>query len=203
MSVTKYKSRFIEMFDGTVFPSTTAEDACSTIVDCPHSTPSYEGEDLIYPAIRTSEISNGDIDWTTMRYVSHKEYIERTRRLTPLPGDIVYAREGTYGDCVILPAEKHFCLGQRTMLFRPNPDKCVPIYLHNALRSADVRRQADVSNAGSTVPHVNVGDAKKFTFPLPPLELQNEFAAFIEQLDKSKVICNKLYKEVEFLQFRM
>ena len=186
-------SRFSELFNETVFPSTTAEDACSTIVDCPHSTPSYEGENLIYPAIRTSEISNGDIDWTTMRYVSHKEYIERTRRLTPLPGDIVYAREGTYGDCVILPAEKHFCLGQRTMLFRPNPDKCVPIYLHNALRSADVRRQADVSNAGSTVPHVNVGDAKKFTFPLPPLELQNKFAAFIEQLDKSK-LADQIYE---------
>lgn len=184
-------SRFSEMFDGTVFPSTTAEGACSAIVDCPHSTPSYEGEDLIYPAIRTSEISNGDIDWTTMRYVSHKEYIERTRRLTPLPGDIVYAREGTYGDCVILPPEKYFCLGQRTMLFRPNLDKCVPIYLHSALRSANVRRQADASNAGSTVPHVNVGDAKKFTFPLPPLSLQNEFAAFIEQLDKSKVIGEK------------
>ena len=49
-----------------------------------------------------------------------------------------------------------------------------------------LKKQADESNAGSTVPHVNVADAKKFYFPLPPLELQQQFAAFVEQTDKSK-----------------
>ena len=121
-----------------------------------------------------------------MKYVSREECRDRNKRLTPKRGDIVYAREGTYGDCVILPNGYDFCLGQRTMLFRPNYDLITSEYLHQALRSDNVKRQADISNAGSTVPHVNVADAKEFSFPLPPLELQNTFGDFVAQVDKSK-----------------
>ena len=42
-----------------------------------------------------------------------------------------------------------------------------------------------------TQPNLNTGIMKKFVQIVPPLELQNEFAVFIEQLDKSKVIGEK------------
>lgn len=192
------KARFVELFSGT-YKEVSTEDICSEIVDCPHSTPKYDEDNLIYPAIRTSEIQNGSISWNSMKYVGAVEYENRIKRLKPVGGDVVYAREGTYGDCVILPNEYEFCLGQRTMLFRPNYRICTSAYLHAALRSDAVRKQADESNAGSTVPHVNVADAKKFHFPLPPLELQNQFAAFVEQVDKSKVAVQKSLDEAQLL----
>ena len=192
------KARFVELFSGT-YKEVSTEDVCSEIVDCPHSTPKYDEDNLIYPAIRTSEIQNGSISWNSMKYVGAVEYENRIKRLKPVGGDVVYAREGTYGDCVILPNEYEFCLGQRTMLFRPNYRICTSAYLHAALRSDAVRKQADESNAGSTVPHVNVADAKKFHFPLPPLELQNQFAAFVEQVDKSKVAVQKSLDEAQLL----
>ncbi len=193
------KSRFAELFEQG-FPMTTADMVCSAIVDCPHSTPKYDGSDLNFPAIRTTEIKNGQIEWSSMRYVSHSEYLERTKRLIPESGDIVYAREGIYGDCVILPEGEKFCLGQRTMLFRPNRKKCTSFYLHQALRSDAVKRQADKSNAGSTVPHVNVTDAKKFSFPLPPMKLQMEFTSFILQVNKSKLAMKESLKKLEILK---
>ena len=180
------KARFVELFSET-YEEVSAEDVCSEIVDCPHSTPKYDEGELIYPAIRTSEIQNGSISWNSMKYVGAIEYEKRIKRLKPVRGDIVYAREGTYGDCVILPDEHEFCLGQRTMLFRPNYKICTSAYLHAALRSDAVKKQADESNAGSTVPHVNVADAKKFHFPLPPLELQQQFTDFVIEVNKSKV----------------
>jgi type I restriction enzyme S subunit len=192
------KARFVEMFNDK-YTIVTADEVCDVIVDCPHSTPKYEGDNLVYPAIRTSEIKEGAIDWSSMKYVSYYEYLERTRRLVPVAGDIVYAREGTYGDCVVLPKGFDFCLGQRTMLFRPNVQQCTSAYLHQALRSDEVKRQADESNAGSTVPHVNVADAKKFKFPLPPMELQQQFAAFVAQVDKSKVVTQKALDETQTL----
>lgn len=190
------KSRFVEMF-GEENKYTTAEKACNTIVDCPHSTPRYTGQDKIYPSIRTSEIKNGQIDWTTMLYVDIEEYESRTKRLKPMPGDIVYAREGTYGDCVILPEHHKFCLGQRTMLFRPDYSICTSEYLHQALRSNAVKRQADESNAGSTVPHVNVADAKKFTFPLPPLAKQKTFSVTMQKTNQIK---NHINRSLEWLE---
>ncbi len=182
----------MEMFSGT-YEDVLAENVCSEIVDCPHSTPKYDEEKLIYPAIRTSEIQNGTIFWSSMKYVGIVEYEKRTKRLKPAGGDIIYAREGTYGDCVILPNENKFCLGQRTMLFRPDYKICTSAYLHTALRSDSVKKQADESNAGSTVPHVNVADAKKFHFPLPPMELQQQFSDFVRATDKSKIVAETEY----------
>lgn len=179
------KARFVEMFGGA-YSVVIAEDVCEKIVDCPHSTPQYNERELKYPAIRTSEIQDGQIEWSSMKYVGINEYQRRIKRLIPEAGDIVYAREGTYGDCVILPEGYHFCLGQRTMLFRPNYKLCNSEYLHAVLRSAAVKYQADMSNAGSTVPHVNVSDAKRFHFPLPPLPLQNAFATFVHEVDREK-----------------
>jgi type I restriction enzyme S subunit len=50
---------------------------------------------------------------------------------------------------------------------------------------------------------INMTQLRSLPVILPPLELQNEFAAFVEQLDKSKVICNKMHKMVEFSLFRV
>jgi type I restriction enzyme S subunit len=58
--------------------------------------------------------------------------------------------------------------------------------IYPAIRSDAVKQQADNKNAGSTVPHVNVADAKRFIASLPPLDLQNRFADFVRQADKSK-----------------
>ena len=88
------KARFVEMFHDD-YPIVSANFVCSHIVDCPHSTPKYDGIALAYPSIRTSEIKNGRIDWGSMKYVDYSEYLERTKRLVPIAGDIVYAREGT------------------------------------------------------------------------------------------------------------
>ena len=192
------KGQFKEMFDegGTTL---TVQDVCTDIVDCPHSTPSYEGE-LLYPAIRTTDIKDGYIDWTQMKYVSEVEYQKRISRITPVAGDIVYGREGTYGNATILPEGYQFCLGQRVMLFRANPDKCIPEYLLHCLISDDVRRQADAKNVGSTVPHVNVADAKKFTIKLHPIHKQEVFANFAQQVNCSKQIAEAALIELETLK---
>lgn len=180
------KARFVEMFSDGYSPLKTVEEICSNIVDCPHTTPKYEGE-LKNPTIRTSEIKKGFLVWNTMRYVSDDEYLERTVRLIPEAGDIVYGREGTFGNAAILPAGYKFCLGQRVMLLRPDYSKCTSEYLLHAIISDDVYQQAVVKNNASTVAHVNVKDVKQFKVPLPSLDKQKKFADFVHKVDKSKV----------------
>ena len=156
------------MFGGETHPRYTVEQLCTHIVDCPHTTPKYEGA-LCNPAIRTSEIKKGYITWDTMRYVSDEEYEERTVRLKPEAGDIVYGREVTFGNAAVLPQGFRFCLGQRVMLLRPDYSKCTSEYMLYAVISDDVYQQALEKNNASTVAHVNVADVKKFVVPLPPL----------------------------------
>lgn len=176
------------------------EKICTQIVDCPHSTPIKSETKTLYPCIRTSELKNGSINWDSMQYVEQEEYLKRTKRLTPKAGDIIYGREGSYGDAVCLPNTGHnFCLGQRTMLFRPNSQILNSTYLLKFIISDYVYSQARNKNAGSTVGHVNVSDIKKFNILCPPLSLQNQFAEKIEAIEQQKELINQSITNVQLL----
>ena len=159
---------------------------CSDIVDCPHTTPQKVGFPTQYPCIRTSELKGGRIDWSTMQYLDEDEYKKRVSRLVPKANDLVYGREGTYGDAVLLPDGYSFSLGQRTMLLRPNEMYIIPRFFLYSMISPHVYQQAKAKNSGCGVGHVNVKDIKVFRIGLPTIEIQQSIVATLDSL-KSKV----------------
>jgi type I restriction enzyme S subunit len=198
------KSTFLEMFGDPEtnpkrFPFTELEKLCSTIVDCPHSTPLKSKEITIYPCIRTSELTNGYISWDSMQYLDESEYKLRTQRLVPEEGDIVYGREGTFGEAIRIPKTHKFSLGQRAMLFRPNFKKTNSIFLWAMVRSEFVYRQAKKKNSGSTVGHVNVKDIRQFRILYPPITLQIQFAQIVEKTEALKTQYQQSLSELENL----
>ena len=162
------------------------KDICSDIVDCPHTTPQKVGFPTQYPCIRTSELKGGSIDWSTMQYLDEDEYKKRVSRLVPKPNDLVYGREGTYGDAVLLPNGYSFSLGQRTMLLRPNEIYIISRFLLYSMISPHVYQQAKAKNSGCGVGHVNVKDIKVFRIGLPTIDIQQSIVATLDSL-KSKV----------------
>jgi len=185
------QSLFLDMFgDSWLNPKRIAQmnllDVCDQIIDCPHSTPNYVKDISEYPCIRTTELVNGTINWSKMKYLDFDGYIIRTKRLKPEEGDIIYGREGTYGEAVIVPPKVKVSLGQRVMLFRPNYSMVNSLYLHAVLRSKGVYHQALRVNTGSTVGRVNVKDIKRFKLMIPPITLQNQFATRIQAIEAQK-----------------
>ena len=162
------------------------QDICSDIVDCPHTTPQKVGFPTQYPCIRTSELKGGRIDWSTMQYLDEDEYKKRVSRLVPKANDLVYGREGTYGDAVLLPDGYSFSLGQRTMLLRPNEIYIIPRFLLYSMISPHVYQQAKAKNSGCGVGHVNVKDIKVFRIGLPTIDIQQSIVDTLDSL-KSKV----------------
>ena len=81
----------------------------------------------------------------------------------------------------------------RLVVVIPNTDKVNLVFLSFALRGRFA------SKTGSSIPQLPVPLVKATKMVLPPLELQNEFAAFIEQLDKSKVTIRKSIEKLELL----
>ena len=158
------------------------QDICTDVVDCPHTTPRKVDKPTIYPCIRTSELRGGQIDWKTMQYLDEEEYKKRTTRIIPKENDIVYGREGTYGDAALLPKGYCFSLGQRTILLRPNVDLVYPEFLLNMLISTHVYEQAKAKNSGCGVGHVNVKDIKVFKIYIPPLSEQQRIVGRLDAL---------------------
>src|SRR5258708_14062520 len=115
---------FLEMFgDPTTNPNRWRIghllQLCSKIVDCPHATPIYATHQTAYACIRSSDIQNGFLDWSTTKHIDYGEYKKRIKIAIPMPKDVVYCREGArFGNAAMISAGKHVCLGQRMMLFR-------------------------------------------------------------------------------------
>lgn len=59
----------------------------------------------------------------------------------------------------------------------------------------------DISDSitGSAQPKFNQAKLNEILFPLPPLDLQNQFADFVAQVDKSKLVAQRGLQQLNFL----
>ena len=175
-------------------------DACELIVDCPHSTPSYTFEDTGYMCIRTSIVKKNKILWNEIEYIPKEEYELRIQRKKPEKGDIIYTREGAIlGIAAVVDRDCNVALGQRSMLLSPNKSYCTSEFLSVAMNFDSFLSSALKGMSGSASPHINVGDIKAFEMILPPVKEQEQYSAFIAQVDKSKAVVQKALNEAQLL----
>ncbi|MDI3285044.1 restriction endonuclease subunit S [Polyangium sp. 15x6] len=148
------------------------------IVDCPHSTPEYEDDgDCI--VVRTSDVDRGRLDLERARRCSWATYWERTARMAPAFGDILYSREGErFGMAALVPDRVPICLGQRMMIFRVGA-RVDPMFLMWFLNSASAYAQVVQDTVGATSPRVNIPTVANIWIPLPPLDAQRAIASFV------------------------
>ena len=52
---------------------------------------------------------------------------------------------------------------------------------------------------GANYPAIKDSDVMNYQAPMPPMELQKEFADFVNQVDKSKVVVQKALDEAQLL----
>ena len=76
---------------------------------------------------------------------------------------------------------------------------CVKEYLGYTMRSQYFLDYILAFSNRTNLPKVNKKQVEGFSLPLPPLKLQQKFAAFVEQVDKSKVAMQKSLDETQLL----
>lgn len=165
-------------------PSTpaTLSELCDAIVDCEHKTAPTAPVGV--PSIRTTNIKNGRIDFDNANRVTESTYAEWTQRMEPVPGDLILAREAPVGEVGLIPPGQRACLGQRTVLIRPNPEVLHPRYLLYLLLTPEMRHEMDVRASGSTVAHLNMSDIRGLELPpLPRIDDQRAIAGVLGALD--------------------
>ena len=89
--------------------------------------------------IRTPNIGSGCFLLDGVRRVSKDTYEAWTRRAVPRVGDLILAREAPVGNVACVPEGLHPCLGQRTVLIRPDQEVVVSRYLTYLLLSDAMR----------------------------------------------------------------
>lgn len=156
-------------------------DVCEFIVDCPHSTAPDEGEG--YPLIRTPNVGKGRLDLNGVHRVSESVYKQRIQRGAPRANDLIFAREAPAGNVALVQENQNVCLGQRTVLIRPNVQKVNPQYLVYYLLSPKPQYELLGTANGATVAHVNLPAIRNLKIELPEKSVQDKIGTILVTYD--------------------
>ena len=157
-------------------------ELCQFIIDCEHKTaPTQEAG---HPSIRTPNIGRGHFILDNVNRVSEETYRLWTKRAVPQPGDLIMAREAPVGNVARIPEGLQPCLGQRTLLIRPDKSKVDSCYLTYLLIDEEVQGIIHAMTNGATVAHLNMKDVRALELPeIPPLHVQRRIAGILSAYD--------------------
>ena len=189
------KSRFIELF-ASVEAEDTLQNLC-TFIDYRGKTPEKAESGL--PFITAKNIRMHRMSFDTLEYISKETYDRVMTRGFPQIGDVVFTTEAPLGNVCRIPfIETEFYIGQRIITMQT--ERLEPAYLEYALSSNEFKRKIAEKSSGSTVTGIRSKLLEQLTIPVPPRALQEQFAAFVEQTDKSKLAVQKGLQELEILK---
>lgn len=188
------KSRFVEMFGDPVkctkWKRSSLADLCSKLGS--GATPrggksAYKADGI--PLIRSMNVHNGHFESKDLAYIDDNQ-AEKLKGVTLVKGDVLLNITGaSVARSCLLPDELvGGRVNQHVSIVRPNQDKMLPTVL-NAIFISDSYQNLLLNGskmAGATREAITKDDLEKMTVPLPPLALQQEFAAFVAQVDKSR-----------------
>jgi len=151
------------------------DEICAAIVDCEHKTaPEGDGYAL---SVGTRAMKHGRLVLDACKPVSETTYICWSRRMMPVQGDLVLAREAPVGQVIRVPRRPRICLGQRTVLIRPDAARVHPRFLHYWLLGPDAQGPMAAQAAGATVAHLNVEDIRRLDVSRLPRDRKHQQAA--------------------------
>ena len=156
-------------------------DVCEFIIDCPHTTAKDEGKG--YPLIRTPNVGKGRLLLDDVHRVSERVYQERNFLGTPEDGDLIFAREAPAGNVALVTKGEKVCMGQRTVLIRPNTQYVVPEFLTYYLLAPEQQYKLLGTANGATVAHVNLPVIRKMPILLPEMSVQMKLAGILSAYD--------------------
>ncbi|WP_257616082.1 restriction endonuclease subunit S [Streptococcus pneumoniae] len=182
----KSKSRFNEMFgENKIFESI---DNLFDIIDgdrgknYPKSDELFSEEYCLF--LNTKNVTKNGFSFDTKQFITKtKDKLLRKGKLERY--DIVLTTRGTVGNVAYydeLIKYKHLRINSGMVILRPKTPNLNQKFIIHVLRNNNYSRVI----SGSAQPQLPITKLKKILLPLPPLALQNEFADFVVQVDKSR-----------------
>ncbi|VQI16166.1 type I restriction-modification system, S subunit, putative [Streptococcus pneumoniae] len=194
------KSRFNEMFgENKIFESI---DNLFDIIDgdrgknYPKSDELFSEEYCLF--LNTKNVTKNGFSFDTKQFITKtKDKLLRKGKLERY--DIVLTTRGTVGNVAYydeLIKYKHLRINSGMVILRPKTPNLNQKFIIHVLRNNNYSRVI----SGSAQPQLPITKLKKILLPLPPLALQNEFADFVVQVDKSQLAIQKSLEELETLK---
>ena len=146
--------------------------------------------------VRTIDLESGDM--TSIKYIDESAY-ELLGKSKLFGGEIIMNKIGSAGKVYLMPEiTMPASLGRNAVMFRYD-DRVNVKYLFHLLTSEYGQREIQQYVRGAVTKTITKNDARAVLIIVPPIELHNEYVAFVEQVDKSKVAVQKALDETQLL----
>ena len=195
------KARFIEMFGDLKsnekdWDLKTFEEMSVLITDGEHSTPKRTKEGIYLLSARN--VLNHSLQLEDVDYINRDEYLRIAKRVVPKKGDILISCSGTIGRCCSIPDSLQLQMVRSVALIRFK-EVINPIFAEYMITSDYLQEQINSSKTMSSQANLFQGKIRKLKGFLPPTELQQQFADFVQQVDKSREEVKKSLEKTQQL----
>lgn len=205
---TLVKSRFVEMFGDPIDGSLWVKSRLSELYEVKSSKRIYARDqvDEGVPFLRLADIG-ALIDSGTANsglFIS-EEHFEglKAKGQVPAPGDVLVTARGTLGRCYVIKSDDRFYFQDGMITWLAASEDCLlSDYLLAVFNNSHFNEELNRNCSGTTVKYLSISDLANMTVPVPPFALQQEFASFVAEVDKSRFNLLKTYGSIIAL-FRM
>lgn len=133
-------------------------------------------------------------------YIDEEKYKE-LKNCAVQAGDILISLVGTYGKALIMPDNYEAgIINPRLMKITLNKNKVKPIYFKYYFESDALKASMDANTHGGTMGILNLGIIRQMKIQVPPLSIQNQFAAFVERVDQQKQTVQQSLEKLELMK---
>ena len=134
-----------------------------------------------------------------VKYIS-KEAYDFFKKSQIFGGELIICKIGSAGQNYIMPfLNRPVSLGLNQIMVRIN-DKTIMPYLYQYLNTDYGKQLIDGCINGAVTKSITKTELKKIPVIVPPIDLQNEFATFVEQTDKLKFEVKEALEKLETLK---
>lgn len=199
------KARFVEMF-GTYpknengFPVAVISDVANVSVGVVIKPAQYyvteECGIKAFRSLNIGEMCIKDSDWV---YFS-TEGNESNKKSQLHENDLLIVRSGAPGTSCVVTKEFEGCNAVDVIIAHPNLSKVNPWYLCAYINYPHGKKQIEEGTGGAAQQHFNVGKCNNLKVLLPPLEPQNQFAAFVERVNQQKQTVQQSLEKLELMK---
>ena len=199
---TLVKSRFVEMFgdpklEPNKWDAKTLGEVCATRLGKMLDAKKQTGN-CSYPYLANTNVQWFHFDLTNLR---HMDFTDDDRIEFGLKnGDVLVTEGGEIGRCAIWREELPNCYFQKAVhRVRCNLRVLLPEYFIWCFKMKADLGLFKPYVSQSTIAHLTGKKIKQVPIPLPPVSLQQEFAAFASQVDKSRFVIQQQIDKLQTL----
>ena len=199
------KARFVEMFGSypeneNAYPVVNVSDIADAGVGVVIKPAQYyvteERGIKAFRSLNIGEMYIKDSDWV---YFS-TEGNESNKKSQLHENDLLIVRSGAPGTSCVVTKEFEGCNAVDVIIAHPNLSKVNPWYLCAYINYPHGKKQIEEGTGGAAQQHFNVGKCNNLKVLLPPLEPQNQFAAFVERVNQQKQVAQQSLEKLELMK---